>query len=70
MSDYQIRRDRHYDRLNGLHAKLLGYITGTVKGVDDGLVTAEQAIARIREEAAKTSAAADAAWDEYIGGAR
>lgn len=69
MSTYEIRRDRHYDRINGLNAELRGVIEGVGQEVDDGRMTAGKALARIREKAAKTQAAIDASWTELLGGA-
>lgn len=70
MDDFQIRRNRHYTQtLPDLLAQLLGAIEGIGDGVDEGTVTAEQAVARIRAAAAKAEAARQASWTELLGSA-
>lgn len=70
MSDFQIRRDQHVDKVMGLHAELLGRLEGILQGVDGNYVTPEQAVARIREAHHRNSAALKAAWAEHLGRAR
>ena len=66
MSDYQIRRDRHYDRITGLSAELRGVIEAVGQMVDSGHMTAEQAVANIRAKEKATAAAIDASWAELL----
>ena len=70
MSDWQIRRDRHYDLMANLDAELRGVIQGACERVALGHTTAEKALARIREKEAQTAAAIAASWSELLGGAR
>ena len=59
----------HYDRIYRLHNELLGFIEGTCEGADADLITANQALDKIREKAAETDAAIEASWNELLGGA-
>lgn len=70
MSDFQIRRDRHHDKVMGLDAELRGVITAALALLDEGRVTPERALDLIREKLARTDAALRAAWDEFVGGDR
>ncbi|HEX6968732.1 MAG TPA: hypothetical protein VF174_07995 [Micromonosporaceae bacterium] len=68
MSDYQIRTQQHYDLIRLLDAELRAVIAVVGEAVDDGQMTAEQALTRIRDRAARNQAAIDASWAELLGG--
>lgn len=69
MSDFQIRRDRHYDLMSMANAELRGVIEGASQQYDIGRITAEHALADIRAKAESTAAAIEASWRELLGGA-